>query len=272
MEDTKPITFSLIQTDLFWEDKGANLDMLEKKINSITVGTHVIVLPEMFPTGYTMNSAAMAETMNGRVFNWMKQISSSRNAVITGSVIVKENGKYFNRLIWMLPNGDFGIYDKRHLFGFAGEHNFYWPGNKKLIASLNGWKINLQVCYDLRFPVWSRQPVNEEEQYDIYINVASWPDKRRNAWKTLLIARAIENQVFVVGVNRVGTDGNGHHYAGDSMIVDPLGEVLYIKEETEDIFTYTFEKRTVSNIRSHFPFLRDADGFQIMNKSKAIIE
>ena len=173
----------------------------------------------------------------------------------------------------MLPNGEYGIYDKRHCFAFAGEHEHYAPGKKRLIASVKGWKINLQVCYDLRFPVWARQQPfdsaqGKQPEYDILIYVANWPERRSHAWKTLLQARAIENQCYVVGVNRVGDDGNNIHHSGDSMIVDAMGEVLYTKKEEENIFTITLEKDPLDTIRTKLPFLRDADQFVMLNDSE----
>ena len=164
----------------------------------------------------------------------------------------------------MLPNGEMGIYDKRHLFAFAGENEHYSAGNKKLIASVKGWKINLQICYDLRFPVWTRQePHAVENQYDVLINVANWPEKRNLAWQTLLRARAIENQCYAIGVNRIGEDGNKIVYDGNSAIIDPFGTAIYEKNNQEDIFTYTLQKDTISKCRNHFPFLKDADDFII---------
>ena len=184
---------------------------------------------------------------------------------------MEEEGQYYNRLIWMQPDGRFGYYDKRHLFAYAEEDKHYSPGSKRLIASVNGWKINLLVCYDLRFPVWSRQsPISNSEdgdengsEYDLLIYVANWPEKRSTAWKSLLQARAIENQSYVIGVNRIGKDGNGIEHSGDSMVVDPLGEILYHKKDQEDIFTIALEKDQLNKIRSRFPFLRDADDFNI---------
>jgi predicted amidohydrolase len=225
----------------------------------------------MFSTGFSMKPEILAEKMNGETVQWMKRIAIEKKIILTGSVIIEDpsadshnSKKYFNRLIWMLPTGEYGIYDKRHLFAFADEHQRYSPGNKKLIASVKGWKINLQVCYDLRFPVWTRQsPDDIENQYDLLINVANWPDKRRLAWKTLLRARAIENQCFVIGVNRVGEDGNKIFYNGDSAIIDPLGEIIYHKNKVEDIFTYTLQKEKLIEIRNQFPFWRDADSFLI---------
>jgi omega-amidase len=258
------LTLTLIQTNLFWENKKANLEMLQQKIDSIKEKTEIVILPEMFSTGFSMNAKKLAEKMNGESVNWMKKIAADKKIILTGSLIIEEEGKYFNRLIWMLPNGDFGIYDKRHLFAFGDEHNHYSVGNKKLIASVKGWKINLQICYDLRFPVWTRQAPGElENKYDLLINVANWPEKRSIAWKTLLHARAIENQCFVAGVNRVGEDGNKIIYDGESCIIDPLGEIIYQKNKEEDIFTFTLQKEKVTETREKFPFWKDADPFII---------
>jgi omega-amidase len=258
------LTITLIQTNLFWEDKKANLELLQKKIESISEKTEVVILPEMFSTGFSMKPEKFAEKMNGETVQWMKRISFERKIIITGSIIIEENGNYFNRLIWMLPNGELGIYDKRHLFAYGDEHAHYKAGNKKLIASVKGWKINLQVCYDLRFPVWARQaPGDLENKYDLLLYVANWPEKRSTPWKALLQARAIENQCFVAGVNRVGEDGNKIYYSGDSMVIDPLGEIIYQKNKEEDIFTYTLYKEKVEETRNHFPFWKDADLFII---------
>jgi len=263
------LTITLIQTDLHWENKKANLEMLRHKIESIKEKTEVVILPEMFTTGFSMKPGIFAEKMDGETVQWMKKIAAERKIILTGSVMIEEGGKYFNRLIWMLPTGEHGVYDKRHLFAFADEHKHYSPGNKKLIASVKGWKINLQVCYDLRFPVWARQSqpylgeAGRDPEYDLIINVANWPEKRILAWKTLLQARAIENQCFVIGVNRVGEDGEKIFYNGESSIIDPLGEIIYQKNKDEDIFTYTLQKEKISETRSQFPFWRDADSFLI---------
>ena len=255
------LRFTLIQTPLFWEDKGANLDSLAQKIMNIDVPTEIIVLPEMFSTGFSMQPEKFAETMEGPTIDWMRRISIEKKSIITGSLIIEEGGKYYNRLVWMLPNGQLGYYDKRHLFAYAGEDQHYTAGNKRLIASVKGWKINLQICYDLRFPVWSRQAANNE--YDVLIYVANWPEKRSHAWKTLLTARAIENQSFAIGVNRVGLDGNNIAHSGDSMVVGPLGEILYHCAHEEDIFHIRLQKEDVDNTRSKFPFWKDADFFVI---------
>jgi predicted amidohydrolase len=271
------LTITNIQTSLHWEDKAANLKMLEGKINSIKEKTEIVVLPEMFSTGFSMQPEKLAETMDGETVQWMKRITVEKKIILTGSVIIEDSGNYFNRLIWMLPNGQYGIYDKRHRFAYAGEDEHFSAGTKRLIASVKGWKINLLVCYDLRFPVWARQtspltPLQrrgEQErpglEYDVLIYVANWPERRIHAWKTLLQARAIENQCYVVGVNRTGDDGNNIHYCGESMIIDPLGEVLYTKRDDEDIFTITIDKDHLNTVREKFPFWRDADHFQILN-------
>lgn len=260
----QPLTITIIQTNLFWEDKTANLNMLQQKIEGIKEKTELVILPEMFSTGFSMKPENLAETMEGNTIQWMKEVASKNRIILTGSVIIKENGNYYNRLIWMLPNGQVGKYDKRHLFAFAGEHEYYSSGKKRLIASVKGWKINLQICYDLRFPVWARQSPGENDlKYDVLINVANWPQKRNIAWNTLLQARAIENQCFVVGVNRVGEDGNKNIYLGDSQIIDPLGEVLFHRSMDETVATYTLSKDTIAKVRDQFPFLNDADYFII---------
>jgi len=258
------LSITTIQTNLHWEDKAANLQMLAGKINAIEEKTEIVVLPEMFSTGFSMQPQLFAETMDGETIEWMKEMAINKKVIITGSIIIKENGNYYNRLIWLLPNGQFGYYDKRHLFAYAGEDKHYTAGDKRLIASVKGWKINLQVCYDLRFPVWARQQQRIHEiEYDVLIYVANWPDKRMHAWKTLLCARAIENQCYVIGVNRVGNDGNNIYHSGNSLIIDPLGEVLYHRADTEDIFTITLEKEKLDEVRSKFPFWKDADRFDI---------
>lgn len=278
------LTVTIIQSNLHWEDKRANLAMFEEKIMGISGKTEIVVLPEMFSTGFSMKPELLAEKMDGDTVNWMKRIAAQKRVVITGSVIIEEEGEYYNRLIWMLPNGQYGVYDKRHLFAYGSEHQHYNPGSKRLIASVKGWKINLIVCYDLRFPVWCRQsrpskrffphekpddpqvqPARVEPEYDLLICVANWPERRNHAWKTLLQARAIENQCYVVGVNRVGNDGNNIYHSGDSMIVSPLGEVLYTRQNEEDIHTLTLQKDTLEEIRKKLPFLDDADDFIIQS-------
>jgi omega-amidase len=258
------LSFTLIQTHLHWEDKAANLAMLEQKIMSIRGKTEIVVLPEMFSTGFSMQPGKLAEDMNGETVSWMKKVAAAQKIILTGSVIIKEDGHYYNRLLWVQPDGKMGYYDKRHRFAFAGEDNEYTAGNKRTIAQVKGWKINLQVCYDLRFPVWARQHSTDSPEYDVLLYVANWPERRVHAWKTLLTARAIENQCYVVGVNRVGDDGNGIHHNGASMVIDPLGTVLYQKEEEEDIYTITLEQEPLQQVREKFPFWKDADHFKII--------
>jgi omega-amidase len=258
---------TLIQSRLQWEDIAANLRMFDEKIDAIGERTEVVILPEMFSTGFSMQSEKLAETMDGSAVQWMKKKAAQKNIILTGSLIIKnEQGEYVNRLIWMQPNGAYGVYDKRHLFGYAGEDAHYHPGDRRLIAQVKGWKINLTVCYDLRFPVWSRNVITPDTNapaYDILINVANWPERRATAWKTLIQARAIENQCYAIGVNRVGDDGNNIYHSGDSSIIDPLGEIIYRKGHDEDIFTTTLERAKLDEIRKNIPFLKDADKFQV---------
>src|SRR5438874_1580274 len=264
--DMSTLTISGIQANLHWEDRKANLQLFEEKIHSISQPTEIVVLPEMFSTGFSMRPEILAETMEGETVQWMKKIAASKKIILTGSMIISEpavNGEteYYNRLIWMLPNGKCGVYDKRHLFAYGDEHQHYSPGSKRLIASVKGWKINLLVCYDLRFPVWARQHLTPDPspqvergeavpEYDLLIYVANWPEKRIHAWKTLLQARAIENQCYTIGVNRVGNDGNQIYHSGDSMIVGPLGEIIYQKTGVEDVFTYTLTMERLEEARS----------------------
>lgn len=265
-----PLTFTLIQTNLTWEDKAANLAMLHKKIMGITGKTEVVVLPEMFSTGFSMKPALFAETMQGQTVRWMRETAATKRVILTGSVIIEEEGSYYNRLIWMLPNGEYGYYDKRHLFAYAGEDRHYKAGSKRLIAQVKGWKLNLLVCYDLRFPVWARQSpptaFNNSSEYDVLLYVANWPERRIHAWRTLLQARAIENQSYVIGLNRAGYDGNEIYHNGNSMVIDPLGEILYEKQHDEDIFTITLQKERLDEVRSKFPFWKDGDKFMITHE------
>jgi omega-amidase len=261
------LNITLIQSNLHWENKEENLRMLEEKINSIKDKTEIVVLPETFSTGFNMQPDKLAETMNGNALQWMKRVAMAKKIILTGSLIIEDAGHYFNRLVWMLPNGEYGVYDKRHRFSYGGEDDQFTAGTKRLVASVKGWKINLLICYDLRFPVWSRQSSSTDTgiEYDVLIYVANWPDRRIHAWRTLLQARAVENQCYVVGVNRVGDDGNNIHYSGYSMVVDPLGEVLYQKEEEEDIYTIALNKDHLQSIRDKLPFWKDADHFHILS-------
>jgi predicted amidohydrolase len=269
------LTVTTIQPDLQWEDKPANLSRLEEKIDGIGEHTELVVLPEMFSTGFSMQPESFAERMDGPTIGWMRSVAARKKVILTGSLIIEEDGNYFNRLIWMLPNGHYGCYDKRHRFAYAGEADHYTAGQKRLVASVKGWKVLLLVCYDLRFPVWSRQqpaspgeippeiPAKPNLEYDLIIYVANWPERRSQAWKTLLQARAIENQSYVIGVNRVGDDGNHIAHTGDTMIIDPLGETLYHAAPKEEVFTLTLDQQHLEAIRQRYPFWRDADHFYI---------
>ncbi|HXB95195.1 MAG TPA: nitrilase family protein [Puia sp.] len=268
-----PLTITTIQTDLRWEDKEANLRLLEEKILSLTAPAELVVLPEMFSTGFSMKPEFFAETMDGPTVSWMKTLAARKRIILTGSIIIREGNDYFNRLIWMQPNGVCGCYDKRHRFAYAGEDQSYTAGRKRLVASVKGWKVLPLVCYDLRFPVWSRQTPPEQDagqtadatdlEYDLLLYIANWPQRRSHAWKTLLQARAIENQCYVAGVNRIGDDGNKIFHGGDTMIVDPLGEVLYHAADREEAYSLTIQKETLTGVRQHFPFWRDADYYSI---------
>jgi omega-amidase len=253
------INITLIQSDIIWEDKISNLKNYQEKIDKIE-STDLIILPEMFTTGFSMNPKDISETMNGETIQWMKANASKMNSAICGSIIIEEEGKYFNRFIWVNPDGSIHQYDKKHLFSFAGENKNYTPGNKKIIIEYKGWKICPLVCYDLRFPVWSRN----SEEYDLLIYVANWPTKRKLAWKSLLVARAIENQCYVIGVNRVGKDENNHYYSGESSLINALGETLYINSHVEDVYSTTITKYELNKIRKLLPFLNDKDNFKIL--------
>ena len=249
---------TLIQSDIVWEDRAANLQHLGQVIAGIQGPKHIVVLPEMFSTGFSMAPEKLAETMDGTTVQWMAEMAVQHRCILTGSAIIEEDGKYYNRMLWVQPDGNIAHYDKRHLFAYGGEDQQYTAGEKRLIVSVNGWRINLLVCYDLRFPVWSR---NKNAAYDVLLYVANWPQARSLAWKTLLQARAIENMSYVVGVNRVGTDGKGLIYSGDSSVFGPLGEQLWQQSGTTSIHTITLDKQTLEDTRAKLPFLKDADDF-----------
>lgn len=259
------LAITLIQSNLHWENSIANLAMFEEKIWEIGQPTDVIVLPEMFTTGFSMNAPALAEMMNLRTFKWMEQMANQTKALLLGSFIAKENGVYFNRLLWMEPGGNFKTYDKRHLFRMAEEHTVYSSGTTKLIANWKGWNICPLVCYDLRFPVWSRNTwdANRQCAYDVLIYVANWPASRVTVWDTLLRARAIENLSYVVGVNRVGNDGNTIAHNGHSAVIGPKGETIYSADETEGLKTVTLEAQLLQTHRTRFPAYLDSDDFKI---------
>lgn len=253
------LSVTLIQTPLYWEDPVANRAMLEEKISSID-STDVIVLPEMFTTSFTNNAAQFAEPMNLNTFKWMKQLASQSGACIVGSYCVKEGTNFFNRLLWMQPDGVFYTYDKRHSFRMSDEHKVYTSGNNQLVVEYKGWKIAPFICYDLRFPVWSR---NTNNKYDLAIYVANWPAARTHAWKSLLPARAIENLSYLIGLNRIGTDGLGLDYSGDSVVKDFKGMPLVELHSDETIETVVLSKKDLIDFRESFPAYLDGDGFEL---------
>lgn len=255
------LKITVFQAYLFWENTDKNLQNLSLRLSTgVKEKTDLIVLPEMFNTGFTMNAAAMAEEMGGKTMKWMTEIAIKYDCVVCGSLIIKEGDHFFNRLIWMLPSGDYSHYDKRHLFSLGDEDKHYTPGKEKVIVELKGWKIRLAICYDLRFPVWMR---NQDEEYDMLLLIASWPDKRTSHWRALIPARAIENLSYVVAVNRVGHDGNEVYHSGHSMCIDPFGNTVYYKPEDEDLYTFSINYQELVRIRRSFPFLKDADAFKI---------
>jgi omega-amidase len=254
---------TIIQTELAWEDIESNLAAFDDKINSIQDNTHLIVLPEMFTTGFTMNPGDLAQNMNGSSVKWLREKSRQKNADIVGSIIIADNGKFFNRLIWAKPQGEVFTYDKRHLFRMAGEEKVYSAGRQNITVELRGWRIRPFICYDLRFPVWTR---NIENRYDAAIFIANWPERRSVHWKLLLQARAVENQCYVIGVNRVGIDGNGHTYSGDSSIIDPLGNFIFHKKNATITHTVDLSYETLQNARESFPAWMDADNDLIIYK------
>ncbi|CAN5244336.1 amidohydrolase [soil metagenome] len=265
----RDIKITAIQSQLFWEDRTANLHMFGEKIRLVETPTDLLVLPEMFTTGFSMNPAKLAENTDGPTLEWMREQAVKINAVVTGSFIVHENGNYYNRMLWVRPDGSFEKYDKRHLFRMAGEEKQYAAGKEKKIVDLHGWKVCLQICYDLRFPVWSRNKWTQTENeliadYDLLIYIGNWPERRGKAWKTLLMSRAIENLAYVVGVNRVGNDGNNILHSGDSALIDFKGEhlktaIIGREEIISDMFSY----QDLNAFRKSFPAGMDADHFSL---------
>lgn len=255
------IKITIFQAYLFWENAEKNLQNLGLRLSSLKEKTDLILLPEMFNTGFTMNIAKCAERMDGMTMRWMYNTAQSFDCMVAGTLIIEEDGKYYNRFVWMSPDGSYVYYDKRHLFAMGGEDNLFTPGNSRVIVQLKGWKICPMVCYDLRFPVWSR---NQEDGYDLLVYTASWPDQRSSHWRALIPARAIENQSFVIGVNRVGHDGNEVYYSGGSMCISPLGDVVYYKPEDEDLYTFTLNPKDLESARERFPFLKDGDKFSLL--------
>ena len=248
-----------IQSNLFWENPKQNRRYFEGKINSISENTDLIVLPEMFTSGFTMNPINVAETMQGETVLWMQSLAKARKSAITGSVVIEEKGNFYNRMLFVFPSGEIQLYDKRHLFTLAGEDKVYTAGTQKLIVDYLGWKICPFICYDLRFPVFSRN----SEDYDLLIYVASWPKTRINAWDSLITARAIENMSYAIGVNRIDEDDNGYQYTGHSQVVDFLGEYLVEPNESEAIFSVELDKEKMMSTRQKLGFLNDRDAFEI---------
>lgn len=248
---------TLVQSPIEWEDAEANLKNFSALLAGVKETTDLVVLPEMFTTGFTMNPAPVAETMDGPGVAWMKATAMNMNVAVAGSLVITENGKYYNRLIFMCPDGTFHTYDKRHLFSHAGESNQYTAGKDKVIVDYKGWKICLQVCYDLRFPVFSRNT----SHYDLLLYVANWPSSRIFAWDTLIKARAIENVSFGVGVNRVGTDASGQEYPGHSKVVDHLGQAILECGDAKGAFTVTMNRKALKEFRIKFDVLNDMDSF-----------
>ena len=240
---------ALIQSPLEWENPEKNRNYFDEKIKAIT-DADLIVLPEMFTTGFTMNPFDVAETMEGETVLWLQKTAKAKNIAITGSVIIKENEKFFNRLLFVFPDGEIKKYDKRHLFSLAGENEIYTAGQEKLIVDYNDFKICLLVCYDLRFPVFSRNT----EDYDLLIYVANWPKVRVNAWDILLKARSVENMCFTIGVNRIGLDANNHQYSGHSQVVDCLGNYLLEPQQDEAASIVTLDKNQLYNTRKKLGF------------------
>jgi omega-amidase len=272
---------TLIQTSLHWEDREKNLAHFDSLIHSIKEESDLIVLPEMFTTGFSMNPEKVAEATNGETLKWLKTKAKEKNAVVTGSVAVEEKGKYYNRLFWVDPSGEFKTYDKRHLFRMAKEDNHYTAGTEKITGLIKNWKIRPLICYDLRFPVWSRNKfmqgggsgqstVNSGQsavgswEYDVLIYVANWPEVRNYPWKQPLIARAIENQCYVIGVNRIGKDGNDYSHSGDSMVINPRGEIISTtKAHEERVETIILDTPYLVELRKIFPVGLDADNFDL---------
>jgi omega-amidase len=250
---------AIIQANLIWENPTINTAHFETKINDLAENVDLIVLPEMFTTGFSMFPEHLGETMTGESVSWMKSLALKNDCAICGSVIIKENEKFYNRFVFAHPNGKLDIYDKRHLFSLAGEDKQYTQGKSKVIIDYKGWKICPQICYDLRFPAFSRNV----EEYDLLIYVANWPKPRIKAWNILLKARAIENMSYVIGVNRIGLDKNKHEYIGNSQVIDALGNSILEASENEGVFITTLDKSKIYETRQKLNFLNDKDVFQI---------
>lgn len=259
MRDLENLTIALVQTHLVWEDSEANKTHFDQLLAKAT-GADLVILPEMFTTGFSMEPEKLAEPDSGPTAQWLKQWAIELQAVVTGSIIISDSEQqYFNRLFWARPDGTLVHYDKRHLFRMAEEQKHYSAGEHQLLVEHKGWKIRPLICYDLRFPVWSRDAHNT----DLLLYVANWPSKRRMQWNRLLAARAIENLCYVAGVNRIGTDGKGFAYSGDSQITDYLGDAILNCEDKDGVFHYTLSAEQLLTFRESFPAYQDADMFEI---------
>jgi predicted amidohydrolase len=252
---------TLLQTDIVWENKEANLNKLEKQLKQLSGKTQLAVLPEMFSTGFSMNSHKLAESNQGTTISTLCKWSKLYNIALTGSFIAKENDQFYNRGFFLTPQGGTFFYDKHHLFSVGDESLYFSAGNKQLLINYEGFNILLLICYDLRFPIWSR---NTENRYDLLIYVANWPASRRQVWDVLLKARALENMSYVCGVNRVGTDGNGLNYNGGSVLISPKGTILVTNpDDTESLVSAKIEKESMNRFREKFPVWKDADKFTL---------
>jgi len=253
------LSVTIVQSELHWHDPAQNLKHFSGLLAELDKATDLVVLPEMFSTGFTMHAEAHAERMDGRAVSWMRETAGKLGTAVCGSLIIEEDGRFFNRFLLMRADGKVEFYDKRHLFRLAGEHEHYAAGPAVRTLELKGWRLRPMVCYDLRFPVWSRN----RNDYDLLVYVANWPDRRHQAWETLLRARAIENLAFVAGVNRIGTDGNDIRYVGGSAVIDYLGNYLASPGEAPGIFSATLDMEGLLAFREKFPFYLDADTFTI---------
>jgi omega-amidase len=247
-----------IQADLRWQNPEANRAAFDAVLDQLSP-TDLVVLPEMFNTGFTMHAAELAERENGPTTQWLRERARGLGSVIAGSLIIESGGRYYNRLVWMKPDGEAQTYDKRHLFRLAGEDKHYTAGNARPIMELKGWRIRPLICYDLRFPAWSRR----RDDYDVLVYVANWPDRRHQAWQVLLQARAIENQCYLIGVNRVGKDGDGLNYAGGTVIHDALGETVASGGAAAGVVSASLEYSSLARVRAKLPFHLDADEFEL---------
>ena len=255
MQDLK---VSLIQCDQVWEDKKVNFAHYETMLKEVQLPTDIVVFPEMFQTAFTMNAAAMAESINGDSIRWLKKMATKYDCAVVASLIIQDGNEFNNRMVFIQPDGPIQQYNKRKLFGLAKEDQTFTPGSENTIFEYKGWKILLQVCYDLRFPEIARNAVKKDVyEYDLLINVANWPEKRNLHWSTLLQARAIENQAYVIGVNRVGEDNNGLTYSGDSCIIAPSGMVVSSVSYDEYVVNEELEYETLKEVRKVMPFLKD---------------